>query len=208
MAVKKWIYDKRVKNYRSETSGKFIAKKTLVKMRDDYAVRAKETIADLAAKLAEQSITVQAWEKAMRAAVKDAIGAQYVFGRGGVNAMESGDWARAGNLTKDSYKYLRVFAEDIAAGKLSEKQIANRAQLYFASTTTAYERGRAAAWDVKLSQYPADGQTSCKANCKCSLTYKEKGDDILVTWELHAAESCDDCIAMSQKWSPLTVTKE
>lgn len=207
MAAKKWIYDKRVKNYRNETSGKFIAKKTLVKMRDDYAVRAKESIADLAGRLADQSLTVQAWETAMRAAVKDAIGAQYVFGRGGVNAMQASDWARTGNLAKDSYKYLRSFAQDIADGKLSEKQIAARAQLYFNSTTNAYERGRAASFEVVLPAYPADGGTDCKANCRCYWAITETSKEVRAKWTLTSGENCEGCIARGSQYNPHIITK-
>lgn len=204
----KWVYDARVKRYRNETTGRYIARATIVKMRDEFADKAKENIASLAGKLADKSLTVQAWETAMRAEIKSALGAQFMFGRGGLNAMTSADWGSVGALAKDSYGYLRKFAEDIAAGKLSEKQIAARAQLYFDTSRTAYERGRAASFAVRLPAYPADGGTECKANCRCRWEIAETATEVRATWKLNAsAENCDGCVARAATYNPHVVTK-
>lgn len=157
----KWAFDQRVKRYRNLDSGKYIARATINKMRDDFADKARAKIGGLAASLADKSLSVQAWEVAMREAIKTATGAQYVYGRGGLNIMEQADWGRAGSMTKEAYGYLRGFAEQIAAGELSEKQINARSALYLNSTVNAYERGRAASFGINLPAYPADGGTQC-----------------------------------------------
>lgn len=169
----KWAFDQRVKRYRNLESGKYIARATINRMRDDFADKARAKIGGLAASLADKSLSVQAWEVAMREAVKTAIGAQYVYGRGGLNNMEQADWGRAGSMTKEAYGYLRGFAEQIAAGELSEKQINARSALYLNSTVNAYERGRAASFGIALPVYPADGGTACMANCVTGDTLVE-----------------------------------
>lgn len=204
----KWVYDAKTKRYRNTETGRYIARATIVKLRDEFADESKKTIAGLAAKLADKSLTVQAWETEMRAAIKAAIGAQYMFGRGGQNAMTSDDWGRTGRMAKDAYGYLRDFAQEIADSKLSEKQIAARSQLYFASTTNAYERGRAAAFAISLPAYPADGGTQCKANCKCRWEITETSTEIRATWRLNAAaENCDGCKARASQYAPHTIKK-
>ena len=165
MAVGDWAWDRKTKRYRNTKTGRFITNAKMTQLRDEFAERSKREIAALARRLAEKEITVQAWEKAMRAQMKAAIGAQWMFGRGGVNAMDASDWGKAGKDAKDASTFLRGFAKDVAAGKHTEKGIVNRAGMYFDSTIASYERGRAAAFGVTLPAYPADGGTQCKANC-------------------------------------------
>ena len=204
----KWAFDARVKRYRNTDTGRYVAKSTIAKMRDDFADTARVNVGGLASKLADQSLTVQAWESAMRVAVKEAIGAQYVYGRGGVNAMQAADWGRAGAMTREAYGYLRAFAESIAAGDLTEKQIAARSALYLNSTVNAYERGRAASFGLTLPVYPADGGTSCMSNCRCRWDITETSTEYRATWTLNtSAEHCDDCEARATKYSPYTVKK-
>jgi len=205
----KWAFDQRVKRYRNLDTGKYIARATINRMRDDFADKARARIGGLAASLADKSLSVQAWEVAMREAVKTAIGAQYVYGRGGLNTMDQADWGRAGSMTKEAYGYLRGFAEQIAAGELSEKQINARAALYLNSTVNAYERGRGASFGIALPVYPADGGTACLANCRCRWEITETKAEIRATWVLNAsAEHCADCEARASTYSPYTITKE
>lgn len=208
MASQRWAYDPKTKRYRDLDTGKYLSRSTVIKLRDEFVQRSREAIAGLAGKLADKSLTVQAWEKQMRAAVKDATAAQYMFGRGGQNAMAAADWGRVGRMTRDGYTYLRAFAQDIADGKLSEAQIAARAALYLSSTTNAYERGRAAAFAISLPVYPCDGGTQCKANCKCNWEITETETEYKAVWKLNsAAENCDGCKARAATYDPFVVKK-
>lgn len=91
--------------------------------------------------------------------------------------------------------YLRGFAADVAAGRLSDAQIAARAGLYAGATRATYYRGRWAGWDLRGLPVPADGGTSCVSNCKC-VAYVENGRWI---YELTTAEHCPGCLARAAK---------
>ena len=121
--------------------------------------------------------------------------------------MTQADYGRLGNMLRNQYGFLDRFAQEIAAGNISQAQIAARAKMYFASATQAFERAQAAGRGIQLSQYPGSGQTQCMSNCKCSLRFEEKETTWEVTWRLGVAEHCDDCVALASSWNPLVVPK-
>ncbi|MFT4040690.1 MAG: hypothetical protein QM692_21095, partial [Thermomicrobiales bacterium] len=105
-------------------------------------------------------------------------------------------------------RYLRGFAEEIAAGTLSEAQVAARTQLYLASATQAYERGRAAGCvGLELPCYPADGGTRCLTNCRCHWDIKETADAWSAYYRTNAGETCPDCQARAARYNPYVQQK-
>lgn len=98
--------------------------------------------------------------------------------------------------------YLRSFAADVVAGRLSDAQIAARAGLYAGATRATYYRGRWAGWDLRGLPIPADGATSCVSNCKC-VAYVENGRWI---YELTTAEHCPECLARAAR-SPYALVR-
>lgn len=144
----------------------------------------------------------------MREALRDTYSAAYMAGRGGRNAMTPSDWGKLGAMLKEQYKFLNDFAAEVAAGQLSEQQIAARAALYFNSATQATERGRSAARGLTLPAYPGDGSTECRSNCKCRLDIEETSTEWRVYWRLGAAEKhCTTCPERAATWAPLVVPK-
>lgn len=176
-------------------------------LRDTFSERQAAKVRALSDRVVN-GLTVAEWERDMRATIRTSTIDQYVLGRGGRNAMTQADWGRVGRMVREQYKFAGGFAQDIADGKLSAAQIAARAQLYMASSTGAYERGRAASFKgLRLPQYPADGSQDCKANCKCSWDIDDKGDRYECTWALAPAEHCATCLSNAGEWSPLVVMK-
>ena len=92
--------------------GKFI-NKTVNKVlgRADVAVKAErlvglataEHLTPLAMSLAEESITLTAWQEGMRQNIKRLYIDQYCLGRGGRAQMTQQDWGRVGQMLKDQY---------------------------------------------------------------------------------------------------------
>src|SRR5947209_5728652 len=102
-------------------------------MRDTLLQSSDARIRALADQLADGNINVGDWEREMRDAIKILYGVQYVFGRGGLNAMQPEDWTRLGELVKQQHQFLGSFASDVAAGKLSVPKLRVRADLYVGS---------------------------------------------------------------------------
>ena len=112
------------------------------------------------------------WQQTMRQELKTRYIQQYLAGRGGIGPMTQADYGSIGGMLADQYRYLDGFAREIAEGKLSEAQIAQRSEMYFNSSREAFERGQKRAAEV--------------------AGLRE------VLWIKTAQESCPDCIALSQ----------
>lgn len=203
-----WVYDRASHRYRNTATGRYIGPRQMVDLRDQFTDALRGRANDLAAQLADGRMTLQQWELAMRQQVKIAHVDQYVLGRGGRNAMTPADWGRVGRELRDQYGHLHRFAQDIAEGKLSAAQISARGRLYFDSATSSYERGRAADYGMPtLPQYPADGNTACRSNCRCSWRIRETDDSWLCTWVIRPGENCQDCLDNAARWNPLALPK-
>lgn len=150
----------------------------------------------------------QQWTLQARQTIKQTFIAQYMLGRGGRAAMTQADWGRLGAMLKGQYQYLQRFEQDLIDGKITEAQARIRLKMYLQASTQAHELALSIAKGVpRLPAYPGDGQTVCKAQCKCHWEYEETEDRWLCTWTLGAAEHCPDCLVNAGKWNPLTVPK-
>jgi hypothetical protein len=115
---------------------------------------------------------------------------------GGKNNATPANYGRVGGTLADEYRYLNGFAIDIANGGVSEAQALARIQQYGNATQQSYWReykllseviywnlnpaehcadcldlaGRSPYQPQDLSQVPGDGNTTCRGNCKCTLS--------------------------------------
>lgn len=207
MADSPWQYSRSARRFRDTRTGRFVSAAKIIDLRDGFQERRRSAVAALTRLLAEEEISVQQWEAEMTQAIRETFSAQYAFGRGGLNSMTDADWLAADDLVQAQRQYLRAFAEDIAAGRLSEAQITARARLYYGASTQAYERGRAAAFGVSLPAHPADGSTPCKASCRCYWSLVDKGETVEATWKRTASESCSVCKDRARRWAPLVISR-
>lgn len=130
--------------------------------------------------------SLKAWQSAMEKAISTAYTAAYItaaaerlgvppdsplISRQRLSRAERADIARA---VDRQLQYLRGFAIDIAAGKLSPAQIAARANLYGPAIRAFYYQQRWGAWDIPQDLIP--GNQACRSNCKCSISVADNGD--------------------------------
>lgn len=204
-----WLFDNASHRYRNTTTGQYVGQKQMTELRDQFAAAKREGAQALASDLSTGRKSVQEFEVAFRREIKNTFIDQYVLGKGGRGNMTQADWGAVGRMVRDQYMYANDFARDIAGGTLSQAQIAQRAGLYFESSTQAFEQGRSAGYGVPtLPQYPADGRTQCRSNCKCSWQIKDADDSWECTWKLNAsAETCEGCLANASRWAPLVILK-
>lgn len=199
-----WRYDEKARRYRDPKTGRFVGRAKMLALRDTFVEAAKETVGQLAAKVAQPG-----WIESMREQLKQVYIDQYCLGRGGRNAMTPSDWGRVGNMLKEQYRYLNNFAGDIAAGKLSEAQIAARAKLYMQSSSQAFEKGKTYGMGLPpLPAWPGDGQSECLVACRCAWDVQEWPNEYRAFWRLGPAEEhCPTCLERSQNWSPYRIPK-
>lgn len=151
--------------------------------------------------------TAQAWERQMLDAIARGHAAAAIAGTAqrlgiaaGSKLLNERNLSRAERQAikervAGQLPYLRQFAADVAAGRLSDAQIAARAALYAGATRATYYLSRNAGWDLRAVPIPADGGTECISNCRC-VAYEENG---LWIYELTAAEHCPTCLARAAK---------
>lgn len=203
----RWIWDAGLGRYRNARTGRLIPAGRIQAMRDRLVDSAMLLFGSLADRLAEAKLDVGAWERAMREAIKSIFGAQYLLGRGGINAMQSADWDRLAELVQEQYGFLGGFTDEVAAGKLSAPQVTIRAQLYVGSSVQAHEAGKAAAWDVDLPAQPGDGSSECMANDRCSWQLRRRKDGAVeATWVADLDKrTCKTCRKRAKDWNPLVL---
>jgi len=204
-----WEWSETSRRYRDLTTGRYLSPASALTLRNDVVSRLEGDMTSLARQLAAREISVQDWQIGMAANVKEVNALQMAFGRGGTNAMQPADRAALADIVTAQQEYLRSFAEDVAAGNLSEAQIAARSRMYTSSSVAAYEQGKSSAWNVVLPAHPGDGSTSCRSQCRCSWSLADKGDEVHATWKLGPVQSehCRDCQGRASRWSPLVIAR-
>lgn len=190
-------------------SGRAVPAPRVVTLRQRFIAGQEPGADELARQLAAGAITVAQWERQARDLVKRAYIAEYALGAGGRQMMGPRDYGRIGGLLPAQYRYLRGFAEEIAAGALSQAQIADRTTLYLASATQVFERARAAGYEgLRLPCYPADGATACRSRCRCSWRIEELTAEWRAYYTVNSGESCGDCQSRSARYSPFIQAKD
>jgi len=215
-----WQWDESTRRYRitsdgaralNQPSGSFVGQVKMLGFRDELIAQQKQRAVSLASDLSSGSLSIQDWLISMRKETKDTYLSQYMLGRGGRNAMTQADYGRVGRQIRDQYSFLQNFAERIADGKYSERQISAISQLYIEGSSSAFEIGNARAHgSLSLPQHPGDGKTQCLTNCKCHWQIRDTGGAWSCVWVLNVAEHCPDCLANASKWSggnPLVIEK-
>jgi hypothetical protein len=202
-----WVFDEKSGRYRNTATGKYIGREQMLGMRDKFVEVMKERARELTDRLPNGQEALGPWLLDMRELIKQTYTDLYILARGGRNTMEASDYGRLGYMIRNQYNYLQGFAEDMAAGKLTGPQMGNRASLYVASGTQAYEKASASRYDVALPAYPCDGSSECLGNCKCAWDIQEFDNHIEATWTLGSADHCATCEQRASEWAPLVMHK-
>lgn len=161
-------------------------------------------IGEVTARLAAGG-TVAAWRREMERAIATAHQAALItataqrLGVGADSALISGprlSRAERADVTAAvcvQLAYLDRFAAEVAAGRLSDAQIAARANLYAGAVREFYYRQRWGAWEIPDVLLP--GTAECLGNCKCTISISDNGDGTgVLTRVMGAAEQhCKTC---------------
>lgn len=194
--ISQYNYDNRAFRWRDSVSGQFVANSAVNAEMFAHADATHSTLQRLTQSLYDGNINVAQWQVAVASELKDAHLAQAIFAAGGRANMTQVEWGRVGQTLREQYTFLNGFAADIASGRQSLAQALNRVKMYGNATVQSYwseyaERSTGLIyWRLSaaehcptcltnaagspytrqsLPSYPADGNTQCKANCRCYL---------------------------------------
>lgn len=134
-----WTWDPRTLRYRDTDTGRFVRRADALAWSWRSIQASSNVTATLAGYAAEGSLSAADWMTMMRDEIKLEHIRQYTLGIGGREQMTFSDWGKVGSQIKEQYTYLRGFADEVAAGTLTEAEIANRISMYVNSAREAYE---------------------------------------------------------------------
>lgn len=209
MAKISFIWDAVKSRFMKSVGGilSLVRKSDILNLRNAHGATKAGIIDTLSKGLMAGDISIQEWVLGFRRTLKQSYIQQYLLGRGGRNVMTQADWGRLGGILQRQYGFMQNFAKDIIDGKLSPAQVNARMKLYFESSTQAFERAKVAAIGLTLPQYPGDGRTQCRSNCKCEWDIHETEATWECYWRLNPAEHCDDCLNNAATYNPYVVDK-
>lgn len=190
-------YNNTAQRWYDTGTGRFVSEQAVT---DEMRVHQQATynvLETLTTQLYRGQITLEQWQVGIAYELKDAHLAQAMYAVGGKNNMTQANYGRVGGTLADEYRYLANFANDIAAGNVSEAQALARIRQYGNATQASYWREYRNAtkeliyWNLnpaehcgdcltlaggspykpnELSQVPGDGATQCRGNCRCTLS--------------------------------------
>lgn len=197
LATAIYVYSRSSRRYILISSGAVVPSGVVTAEMRRHVVATFDTLDGLTRQLYSGQLSMEQWQLAVAGELKDAHLAQSMYAVGGKHNMTQANFGRVGGTLADEYRYLSQFADDIAAGRISEAQALARIRQYGKATQQSYwreyaqsRRGKKVNWTVhpgescsdclemeannphdveRLTKYPGSGHTQCRGNCNCTL---------------------------------------
>jgi len=187
--------------YQDKATGRFVSSKAVRSELDGFLDGATDPVKSLADQLRDGSLNVNDWETGMRRVVKNTHLAAIAEERGGWENMTQSDYGRSGQIIREQYGYLRVFAGQVADGTQPlNGRFDVRSNLYVKAGRESFYKSKQAAgkknglthvqsklnpadhcwecekfdgkwYEIGDKSYKLPGQRICNKNCKCSELY-------------------------------------
>lgn len=135
-----WHWNEKAGRYQDDETGRFLSRAHLEELLADSIRHSADTSGQLSDWVSNGQIRPAAWAEIFKQELKEEYIRQYLAGIGGRSMMTSKDWGKLGQMLKEQYKYFDKFAEQVAAGNLSQAQIDMRSSMYFNSASEAYNK--------------------------------------------------------------------
>lgn len=133
-----YTYEAGVGRYRDTKTGHFVARKTIERLLNDTEAATGQTLRALTQALAQHRLDAKAWHLA----IQQQLGRLHVqgaaLGAGGLAALSPAALRRIEDSLRSDWDRLFAFGADVEAGALSEKQIANRINMYIGHARLQY----------------------------------------------------------------------
>jgi hypothetical protein len=128
----RYVYVASVGRYRDVNTGRFVAEQVVLDSMQDRIDDGFDRMESFLAAIVdeESEFALADWQQAMAVELRNMHYQMMLMGIGGMNNATPADYGRLGQTLKAEYEFLQGFANDIAAGKLSEAQIRARMELY------------------------------------------------------------------------------
>ena len=123
-----WAGD--VGRYRSNATGKFVARRDILGLLDAQVTATEKQMAQLTTAVMEGRISPAVWQEEMRTELKRQVLSETALGSGGWDRISQAGYGRAGSDLRQLYAKISGTAIDIADGRISMAQAQARANEY------------------------------------------------------------------------------
>ena len=190
-----YSYDPRTHAYRNLSTGRLVARQAITDLLRDVADGAGNRLAALGRSAVRGDLTPRQFYELMQREVKYAYNACAALAAGGWDRLTAREWGGNGIRLRAQYAYLRDFAADIAAGKLTEAQAAARASTYGDSAYSRYwelDRQKQETAGVTMARWQTAGDDKVCVECQA---LERQGARPIRVWPLpgqvHPGCRCD-----------------
>lgn len=172
----KWLrgytWDEASSRYRSDRTGRFVAREKIVRLLDRSINGREDRLAAGTRAVLEGKISPAVWEARSAVLIQRQYMQNAALAAGGWDRLTPVDLQRLSEHLSDSFEHLAKFAQDIADGKVSEAQALSRLHMYVG--------------DARKEFYTID-----KERRQASVL---AGETLEAHRTLAPVENCDDCI--------------
>lgn len=165
------IWNQSTERWRNLASGQFVSNESVRTEVNRHIDAAQDNLQRLTQNMYSGNISLAQWQSGVALELKDGHLAQSMFAVGGRGNMTQANFGRVGGTLANEYSFLSNFADDIAAGRVSEAQALARISQYGNATGQSYWREWAREQDSialeglhRLTRVPQDGSTICRGN--------------------------------------------
>lgn len=158
-----------------DARGRIVSRDTVLSLVGERIEGGIDTTLDYLAAVTRGGAPVDAWQTAMETELKRSFLQNYAAGKGGWEALTQADYGRMGARLREQYKYLRNFAQELASGTLTEREIQRRMAMYERAARTAF-------YDGSRSAAKVAGKTKKRRilnpaeHCEECVGYAERGE--------------------------------
>ena len=198
-------FDNAAQRWRDSSTGRFVSNEAVQDEMFQHSDATHSSLESLTRSLYSGDISLAQWQVAVASELKDAHLAQAMYAVGGRANMGFAEFGRVGQTLREQYAYLDKFAQDIAAGNVSESMALSRIAHYGDSCKQSYwneyieKSSGLLDWNLgatdeqncgdcpriaggspytkeTIPSSPADGATQCKGRCRCYVTRRGERD--------------------------------
>lgn len=193
--------------YRDTLTGQFVSQSTLNDMSRQIVAQDQAAMDTLFARFNAGQIDAGTLDIEGRELIKRSYLRQGLLAHGGRNNATPQLYGQIGYMLSPinpdgQYAYWNNFMAQVR----TDPRVASgvRGGMYISSGRQSYNKAATLVRGIpSLSNYPGDGRTKCRVNCKCSLRFKQVPGGWDIYWVLGIAEHCEDCVALASSWNPL-----
>lgn len=197
------IYDRKSHRYRDKEKGFFVSKEAFLNIQLRYLEKRQNDLVAMAARIYDDPSPATLKDTCL--ILKDIHLLSAIIGANGVENLFANDYLKMGDLLRSQYGLaynkpkpfgLKFLLEDVAAGRVSESQLAYRLRLFAQS-------GKSTRFSIELVKQRMAGKTEGKRvlgathiHCKPCLNYAGQGwisllDIVIPTFKCDCYTNCE-----------------